>query len=415
MLGEAREGGSVGNPIYQTRVEYDFRIGYPEKWMLTASQGNDMWVIANNPIDPAKVSKLTLNFQTDPKFENEQSLEKYLRTTYPQEKWERHDSGDFVDFVSAQQIVGPGRTRNYEFFFVERNKIIGIEAYRDQEGGGAREVDQILDTIQRPSGVPRLKSITLKGGTQNAAKVGDTVCYRLGVKTLRPDIDKNSVSTFEIHGLSPFWSFKTIKWEPRDSAFHVCVKVTERFARDGLLISRIILRSSPGKAEECAPRPSDPGDPGKPNVLICTINGAEKHDISYRIAEVQNPSPAMQAPSIESVVSHKLNSISIRVRSALPLQIGHLSLKSGQGLSLATSELIIYPDQMRAGQIEIKLDPKRYPSGWATLQDLSLVDKVGQAVILRREEKNDKYKLFSSSSQPVQSEIEVVSVQVGEK
>lgn len=405
----ALAGTAVGNFNFIQQKQFDFRMGYPKTWNLYDRNGNrlvevDGWFLTNiaQVKDEARASSIRLTFLDNYPAKNDQELLAEIKKAHPQLKWKALNNPDFsVGFSSDQIYVDKNRTQNFEYYFSQKNKVIRIETFRDGTMDGATDVAAILSTIRRTSGKPKIVSIS--SSQKGPVKVGETFCFRTEVDVLTTDYTATSLTSFEIKGAYKHWSFKTITWDQKDSAFQICFKINEHFAENGLEIDSLSLSASgPGQSTSCD---------GSPEQSKLVLTCGESNKINYQVPKVLNPQPITQAPQITAIaLGATPQSIVISYQSALPLAIGELTYE-GSKVSSGTTSQVIYKDQIRGNMAEIEIDPTQISSGFQRILSVMLTDKVGNMGMLQAKAGEAFYKFYSINQPPQQTKIAVISIQ----
>ncbi len=408
----AGAGTSVGNFNFKTQIEFDFRFGFPKDWQwerqTPSANEVDRWSVSNfAKAGSEKSSTAYFTFLSPFPASTDLELRREITRLHPSLVWKEISNPDFsIGYVSNQVFIGSGRTRSFEYYFSDEKKVVRIEVIRDQTVNGASEIDTILTTIRRPSGMPKILSI--KSEANRKYKVGSQACYLIEVDLLKNNFDDETLNRIDVKGAHAHWSFKTVTWIKKETSFRVCVPVTERFAKDGLVITSLSLSPSGAPSLTC-------NDSSREAKQRLTCLGNPKYDINYAAPEVDNPAPIRRAPEIKSMsLGKRKTSVRLIIDSPIELASGELILDS-TAEGARRGSVVLYEDELRGRDFEIAVDPKRLNSGFTRVLEVVLTDKVGNATMLKAKPSETHYSLYRTDSSPVRTDIPVLSLVRGEK
>jgi hypothetical protein len=239
-----------------------------------------------------------------------------------------------------------------------------------------------------------LTAISQVNSSTAKVKVGDTVCYRVEVDQLRTDYDQDSLTGFEVNGMPPYFSFKTITWSPMDSAFQVCIKVNSRFGADGLVISSLEIRSTRGAELNC--------NSGSGTSLVCGSTA-----LAYKAPLVDNPNPTVTPPSIQVREVPHSSSIHLTISSSAPMSVGEIAI------GFLKSQ-IIYERDFKSS-FEVPIDTSNLGPGLSPITSLKFMDNVGNVSMLKAGTKDGKYQylLYQPGADPQATGMPVISIMGG--
>ena len=228
------------------------------------------------------------------------------------------------------------------------------------------------------------------------------------MSTLQGDFNAESLTSFEFRGAAKHWSFKTVDWHPEESALHVCVKPSPRFASDGLVIRQLTIASSSGKGITC----DDASTSGKSKL---TCDDSSKTTIVYQSPAVANPTPKTQPPLITKLASklnggNSSNVLHLEVTSTLDLVSGQFTISSSDANGTQLSQ-IIYQDQLKGRVFDLAFDRDRLPAGFTRVEKVELFDSVGNASLLKIAKAGDAtYTRFTEDASPTSTQLSVISL-----
>jgi len=414
-LGFGSTGGGNGFGHYVNQA-FDFHVAGPKDWACdncdaAAVQVRDPAVTARGETSqvwylhaPTGTTWLRITFTSDFPANSDQELLTAIQTLNPTTTWYSLDPsarGGFIGYTSSSQGVHANAAR--EYYLVASKQVIMIDWQKDaNDADSAAKMDLVIQSIDRASTPPQIKSIHTDKGPSESYNIGDSACLTIEVDDLRAAFEKAGLQTIDIEGALPHFSFKTITWLADQDAYRACFNVTTAFGPNGLRVTNLYIEDQDAsRSINCSPDGKDPGllncwGSSSAYIVGQPIPNSQTVTIRPVVAAVNNATPDHAGPVVKQLHIDPTNlTLEIDAEDASGVQAAEVSF--GQQI------LIAYPEQL-SPPAPIDLSSVT-TDGWNTITQMVIYDINGYPTLLRLPNNNAGFRTHQKFDTPAYYQI----------